>query len=113
VLKAAQDGVVEDFTVIESYKKHHAIVDMYSQVLGYHYRIKEELFETLSDSTSKLPRKRVKAGVRGDYPIRHYTVWRDYAIVPRESLEFKMQLPASRDWYNENANLFRYLSDGL
>src|SRR6266436_152181 len=27
VLKAAQEGVVGDFTVIESHEKHHAIVD--------------------------------------------------------------------------------------
>ena len=81
VLKAVQDGVIEDFTVIESHEKHHAIVDRYGQVLGYRYRIKEELLETLSNSTLKLPRKRVKAGIRGGYPTRHYTVWRDYAMV--------------------------------
>jgi hypothetical protein len=113
VLKAAQEGVVKDFTVIQLNEKHHVIVDRYGQVLGYRYRINDKLLETLSKSTSKLPRKRVKAGVRGGYPTRHYTVWRDYALVPRESSEFKRDLPASRAWCNENANLFRYLSNGL
>jgi hypothetical protein len=55
VLKVAQEGVVKDFTVIQSNEKHHAIVDRYGQVLGYRYRINNKLLETLSKSTSKLP----------------------------------------------------------
>jgi hypothetical protein len=113
VLKAAKEGVVEDFTVIESSKNHHAIVDRYGEVLGYRYPIKRQLLETLIDSTSNLPRKRRKAGVRGSYPTRHYTVWRDYALVPRESSEFKRDLPDSREWCKENVKLFQFLSDGL
>jgi hypothetical protein len=82
VLEAAKKGVVENFKVIESGENHHAIIDRYGQVLGYHYHIKPELLDTLSNSTSLLPRKRVRAGVRGNYLTRHYTVWRDYAKVP-------------------------------
>ena len=74
VLKAAQEGVVKDFTVIQLNEKHHAIVDRYSQVLGYRYRINDELLETLSKSTLKLPQKRVKAGVRSGYPTRYYII---------------------------------------
>jgi hypothetical protein len=92
VLKAAKEGVVDNFTVIESHENHHAIVDKYGHVLGYRYRIKPELLETLRNSTSNLPRKRVKAGVQDNYC---YTVWRDYAKVPYESSEFKRDLPAS------------------
>ena len=35
VLKAVQEGVVEDFTIIQLNKKHHMIVDRYDQVLSY------------------------------------------------------------------------------
>jgi hypothetical protein len=106
-LKAVWEEVVEDFTVIESHEKHYAIVDQYGNVLGYRHPIKKEFLETLINSTSKLPRKRVKAGVRGSYPTRHYTIWHDYALVPRESSEFKRDPPASREWCEENNNLFQ------
>jgi hypothetical protein len=82
VLKAIQEGAVKDFTVIQSNEKHHAIVDRYSQVLSYRYRINNKLLETLSKSTLKLPQKGVKAGVRGGYPTCHYSVWCDYVLVP-------------------------------
>ena len=67
VLKAVKEGVVENFKVIESSKNHHAIVDRYGEVLGYRYPIKPELLETLKNSTSNLPHKRRRAGVRGSY----------------------------------------------
>jgi hypothetical protein len=68
VIEAVKKGVVKNFKVIESDENHHVIIDKYGQVLGYRYHIKPELLDTLSNSTSILPRKRRKAGVRGNYP---------------------------------------------
>ena len=113
VLKATKKGVVDNFIVIETDENHHAIIDKYGHILSYQYHIKLELLETLKNSTSRLPRRQVKAGVRGTYPTWHYTVWRDHAIIPYQSSEFKRDLLASKEWCKQNENLFKYLSDRL
>jgi hypothetical protein len=113
VLEAAKQGDVETFTVIKSYENHHAIIDEQREILGYRYRIKPELLKTLEETTAALPHTEVNAGNRGNYPTRHYTVWRDYSKEPFESAEYRKQLPASKEWCDKNEKLFKYLSDGL
>jgi hypothetical protein len=54
VLKAVKKGVVENFIVIKSNENHYAIIDRYSEVLGYHYYIKPKLLQTISNSTLNL-----------------------------------------------------------
>jgi hypothetical protein len=85
VLEAAKQGDINTFTVIKSHKNHHAIIDEEHDILGYQYRIKLELLRTLEETTAALPRKGVNAGNRGNYPICHYTVWRDYKMEPYKS----------------------------
>ena len=113
VLAAAKEGDVNNFTVIQTHPDHHAIIDEQGEVLGYRYRIKSDFLKTLAESTSNLPSSKMKAGVRGKYPTRHYTVWRDYSMIPRESSEYIKDLPESKEWCEQNSNLFKYLSEGL
>jgi hypothetical protein len=114
VLEAAKEGKdVNTFMVIRSHEKHHAIIDTEGEILGYRYRIKPDLLKTLEETTEALPAAKVNARNRGDYPTRHYTVWRDYSAIPFESAEYRKELPASREWCDKNQKLFEYLSEGL
>ena len=113
VLEAAKQGDINMFMVIKSGKDHHAIVDECGEILGYRYQIKPGLLATLAETTSNLPPTSVAAGVRGGYSTRHYAVWCDYSLLPRESAEYKRDLPRSKEWCEKNAKLFQYLSDGL
>jgi hypothetical protein len=113
VLKAAKEGDINTFTVIKSHENHHAIIDERGEILGYRYRIKPELLRTLEETTADLPHTGVNAGKRGNYPTRHYTVWRDYSKDPYESADYRRELPASKKWCDKNGELFEYLSDGL
>ena len=69
VIEAVKKGVVKNFKVIESDENHHAIIDKYSQVLGYRYHIKPELLDTLSNSTLIHSQKRRKTNIRSNYLI--------------------------------------------
>ena len=113
VLEAAKQEDVDTFTVIKSHENHHAIIDERGEILGYRYRIKPQLLETLAETTSNLPHTGINAGNRGNYPTRHYAVWRDYSKKPFESSEYRKELPASKEWCEKNGKLFEYLSDGL
>jgi hypothetical protein len=113
VLEAAKQGDINTFTVIKSYENHHAIIDERGEILGYRYRIKPDLLEKLAETTGDLPHKGVNAGIRGNYPTRHYAVWRDYAKVPYVTSEYRKELPASKEWCEKNGKLFDYLSEGL
>jgi|HubBroStandDraft_2_1064218.scaffolds.fasta_scaffold69967_2 hypothetical protein len=113
VLEGAKEGDINTFTVIKSHEKHHAIIDERGVILGYRYRIKPELLKTLEETTADLPHTGVNAGKRGNYPTRHYTVWRDYSKEPYESADYRKELPASKEWCDKNRELFEYLSDGL
>ena len=114
VVEAAQEERnVNTFTVIQSHENHHAIIDQHGEILGYRYRIKPELIKTLGETTAALPPTKVNAGNRGDYPTRHYSVWRDYKAIPYASAEYQRELPASKEWCDKNKKLFDYLSEGL
>jgi hypothetical protein len=54
------------FKVIKSSKNHHVIIDEYSEILGYSYRIKRDLLQMLEEETMTLPPTRVNASNRGD-----------------------------------------------
>jgi hypothetical protein len=97
VLKVAKQGDINTFTVIKSHENHYAIIDEEHDILEYRYRIKPELLRMLEETTAALPRMGVNAGNRGNYPIRHYTVWRDYKMELYESSEYRKQLPASKE----------------
>ena len=101
------------FTVINSDEKHHAIIDERGVILGYRYRVKPELLETLKETTADLPHMGVNTGKRENYPTHHYTVWHDYSKELYESADYQKELPASKEWYNKNSELFEYLFDGL
>ena len=79
ILEAAKQGDINTFTVIKSHENHHAIIDERGEILGYRYRIKPQLLETLAETTLNLPHTAVNTGNRGNYPTRHYTVWCDYS----------------------------------
>src|SRR5580692_9680138 len=113
VLEVAKQEDTDTFMVIRSHENHHAIIDECGEILGYRYRIKPELLETLKETTAVLPHTKVNAGNRGNYPTRHYTVWRDFAMEPYESAEYRKELLASKEWCDKNGKLFEYLSDGL
>jgi hypothetical protein len=114
VVEAAQEERdINTFTVINSHENHHAIIDERGEILGYRYRIKQEHLQTLEETTAALPPAKVNAGNRGDYPTRHYSVWRDYSAIPYASAEYRKDLPASKEWCDKNKKLFDYLSDGL
>jgi hypothetical protein len=113
VLDAAKVGDPNAFTVVAVGEEHHAIVDERGVILGYRYRIPGDLLTTLTESSLKLPCTGVDAGVRGQFPTRHYTVWREYALEPFLSSEYQRDLPASAEWCKENAGLFKFLSNGL
>ena len=113
VEKAKGERDVNTFKVIKSDENYHAIVIEHSEILGYQYRIKRNLIQTLEETTAALPPTRVNAGNRGDYPTCHYAVWRDYSKVPYETSEYQKDLPASREWCNRNEKLFEYLSEEL
>jgi hypothetical protein len=113
VLEAAKEGDINTFTVIKSHENHHAIIDERGVILGYRYRIHPEQLKTLEETTADLPHTGVNARNRGNYPTRHYTIWRDYSKVPFESAEYRKDLPASKEWCDKNGKLFEYLSDGL
>jgi hypothetical protein len=62
VLEAAKEGRdVNTFTVIKSHENHHAIIDQHGEILGYRFRIKPELVNTLDETTAALPPARVNA----------------------------------------------------
>ena len=68
VLEAAKQEDIDDtFTVIKSHENHHAIIDERGEILGYRYRIKPQLLETLAETTSNLPHTGINAGNRGNY----------------------------------------------
>jgi hypothetical protein len=113
VIDAVQQGDPASFQVIRSDDCHHAIVDETGVILGYRYRIPAELLQALIDSTSELPARNIAAGVRGQFPTRHYVVWRDYAKEPFLSAEYRRDLPESEKWRQTNKSLFKYLSNGL
>jgi len=104
---------VNTFTVIKSHENHHAIIDQHGEILGYRFRIKPELLKTLDETTAALPSAKVNARNRGDYPTRHYSVWRDYSKTPYESAEYQKELPASKEWCDKNEKLFENLSEAL
>jgi hypothetical protein len=79
---------INTFMVIKSHENHHAIIDNCGVTLGYRYHIKPELLKTLEETTADLPHMGVNAGKRGNYPTRHYTVWRDYSKEPYESADY-------------------------
>ena len=113
ILEAAKQGDINMFTVIKSYKDHHAIIDESSEILGYRFHIKPKLLRTLKETTADLPHMGVNAGNRGNYPTCHYTVWCDYSKELYESADYRKELPASKKWCDKNDELFEYLSNGL
>ncbi len=114
VLEAAKEGRdVNTFKVIKSHENHHAIIDQHGEILGYRFRIKPELLKTLDETTAALPPAKVNARNRGDYPTRHYSVWRDYSKTPYESAEYRKELSASKEWCDKNEKLFENLSEAL
>ena len=114
VLEAAkEERDVNTFTVIKSHENHHMIIDQHGEILGYRYRIKRDLLKRVEETTAALPPAKVNARNRGDYPTRHYSVWRDYSKTPYESAEYRKDLPASKEWCEKNKKLFEYLSEGL
>ena len=88
VLEAAKQGDVDTFMVIKSCENHHMIIDEQREILGYWYCIKPELLKTLEETIAALPRTEVNAGNRGNYPIHHYIVWRNYSKEPSKSAEY-------------------------
>jgi hypothetical protein len=62
------------FTVIKSHENHHVIIDECSEILGYHYCIKNDLLRTLKEMTEDLTHMRVNTGNQENYLICHYTV---------------------------------------
>ncbi|KAI9776765.1 MAG: hypothetical protein M1816_005091 [Peltula sp. TS41687] len=101
------------FTHLESTPTHSRIVDTRDVVLGYRYRVPKNLLGQLVESTSRVPHRQVQNTVRGSFINRHYAVWRDYAMVPFLSAEYRQDLPASLQWLEANRGLFTYLSNGL
>jgi hypothetical protein len=97
VLEVAKEGDINTFTVIKSDENHYVIIDERGVTLGYHYRIKLNLFKTLEEMTANLPCTGVNAGKRGNYPICHYIVWRDYSKESYESTDYQKELPASKE----------------
>ena len=89
------------------------IIDERGEILGYWYCIKPDLLRTLEETTEDLSRTGVNVGNRGNYPTRHYIVWRDYSIELYKSSEYRKELPASKEWCEKNGKLFEYISDGL
>ena len=81
--------------------------------LRYHYRINPKLLKTLEEMTADLPHIGVNTSKRGNYPMCHYIVWRDYSKELYESADYQKELPASKERYNKNSKLFEYLSDRL
>ena len=81
--------------------------------MGYWYRIKPKLLNTLRETTAAPPPAKVNASNRGDYPARHYSVWRDYSAIPYVSAGYQRELLASKEWCDKNKKLFDYLSEGL
>jgi hypothetical protein len=110
VLAAAKEGDVNNFIVIQTHPDYHAIIDKQGEVLGYLYRIKSDFLKTLAESTSC---SKIKAVIRDKYPTRHYSVWWDYSIILRESFEYIKDLLKFKEWFEQNSNLFKYLSEGL
>ena len=94
VLEAAKQGDINTFTIIKSYENHHTIIDEHGEILGYRYQIKPDLLEKLAKTTGDLPHKGVNAGIRGNYPTRHYAVWHDYTKVPYVTSEYRKALLA-------------------
>jgi hypothetical protein len=88
VERAKEERDINTFTVINSYDNHHAIIDECREILGYQYRIKLEHLQILEETTAALPSTKVNAGNQGDYPTRHYSVWRDYSPIPYESTDY-------------------------
>ena len=113
VLEAAESSDISDFLYIDSAEQHHAIVDRHGNILGYRYPIPEQFLKSLPASTSALPCISTKAGVRGQYPTRHYAVWKEYTNQPTLSHEYTNDLPASQNWCEENSALFFHLSHTL
>jgi hypothetical protein len=101
------------FTVIKSHENHHVIIDKHSEILGYHYHIKDNLLRTLNEMTEDLPYMRVNTSNRENYLTYHYTVWYDYSMEPYESAEYRKELLASEEWCKKNKKLFEYLFDGF
>jgi hypothetical protein len=105
VVEAVQEERnVNTFMVIQSHENHHAIIDQHDEILGYRYRIKPELLKTLKETTAALPPAKVNAGNRADYLIRHYSVWRDYKVIPYASAEYRRKLPALKEWCDKIRN---------
>ena len=113
VLENATATNLDAFTLITSAAEHHSIIDDRGVILGYRCRIPQTLLATLSASSSQLPCTRVDAGIHGQYPTRHYAVWKEYASKPHLSSEYKKDLPASANWCELNRALFTYLSNTL
>ena len=116
--KEVVEGVKEErdinmFMVINSYDNHHVIIDECSEILGYRYHIKLEYLQTLEETTEALSPTKVNTSNRGNYPMCHYSVWRDYNAIPYASADYRRELPASKEWCDKNKKLFDYLSDGL
>ena len=97
VLEVAKEGDINTFMVIKSDENHHVIIDERSMTLGYYYRIKSNLLKILEETTVDLPYIGVNTSKRGNYPTLHYTVWRDYSKEPYESVDYRKELPASKE----------------
>ena len=110
---------VQSFSVYPSNLGPLEIRDQQGVILGYRFRIPNQLIETLNESTTHLPTaKRAQVGggnpnIRGNYQCRHYAVWADYASKYRESGELERDGDDGRAWLDANQELFNFCSHQL
>ena len=112
-MEVVKERDINTFSVIKSDENHYAIIDEHGVTLGYCYCIKPKLLKMLEEKIADLPYIGVNTIKRGNYPICHYIVWRDYSKEPYKSADYQKKLPALKEWCNKNGELPEYLSDRL
>jgi len=112
-----QAKAVQSFSVYPSNLGPLEIRDHQGVVLGYRFRIPNELIEILNQSTGLLPPTATRAqgadgntNIRGNFQCRHYALWADYGSEYRESAELETDGEKGRAWLSANQQLFNFCS---
>jgi hypothetical protein len=103
----------EHFIRVPSEDNRHEIRDNAGNVLAVRFRVPIGLIEVLARSTTALPVIPQTITNRGAYTTRHYGMWADYSKDIFLTSEHKRDQPASDNWFRDNEDLFRLLTNNL
>ncbi|RPA73840.1 hypothetical protein BJ508DRAFT_333673 [Ascobolus immersus RN42] len=83
-------------------------------IIGYRFRIPDNLIDTLEQADSLLPQKTKKKGRRGDFAHRHYAVWGLHMRILQLSTELRKDLgKGAEEWLEANSNLFQFVTEKM